>query len=89
MNYVAEIAPVARGAGEDEDAAYLDSLPEPQLGLSEADGKGCRWIEGEPRPLRAGMFCCEPCPPGEPFCPAHRARVWRRPARRLGAGPAR
>jgi hypothetical protein len=62
---------------------------EPPAGLTEADARGCRWIEGEATPLRSGMFCCAPTRPGSSWCSTHRQIVWsdrrasRRPARRL------
>jgi hypothetical protein len=40
--------------------------------LTEADFRGCRWIEGDPLPLRGGMFCCQPVDePGGPWCERH------------------
>jgi hypothetical protein len=53
--------------------------------LSEADLRGCRWIEGKPTPLRPGMFCCAtPAEPGGSWCAKHRKIVWayRRTSRR-------
>jgi hypothetical protein len=44
--------------------------------LTEADAKECRWIEGEPSPIRSGMWCCSPTAPGSPYCPRHRAIAW-------------
>jgi hypothetical protein len=63
-----------------DDLACLD----PQPGLSEADYRGCRWIEGKPTPLRPGMFCCAPTLPGGSWCAKHRKIVWtyRRTSRR-------
>jgi hypothetical protein len=69
----------------DDDLACLDELLEPQPGLSEADLQGCRWIEGEPAPLRRGMFCCARCLPGSPWCAKHRGIVWARQRRREAA----
>jgi hypothetical protein len=54
-------------------------------GLRESDLRGCRWIEGEPVPLRPGMFCCEPCLPGSPWCAKHRKIVWRTSRRAVRA----
>jgi hypothetical protein len=73
-------------AGED-DLACLD----PQPGLSEADYRGCRWIEGKPTPLRPGMFCCAPTLSGGSWCAKHRKIVWayRRTSRRPEAARAR
>jgi hypothetical protein len=34
--------------------------------LTDADFRGCRWIEGDPSPLRCGMFAA---------CPWQRARA--------------
>ena len=45
--------------------------------LSEADLRGCRWIEGPATPLRPGMFCCAtPAEPGGSSCAKHRKIVW-------------
>jgi hypothetical protein len=44
--------------------------------LDEEDFKGCRWIDGEPTPLRAGMFCALPCVPGGSWCQRHHEIVW-------------
>jgi hypothetical protein len=60
----------------------------PQPGLRDADLRGCRWIEGEPTPLRPGMFCCARCLPGSPWCAKHRKIVWgyqRAPRNRIGS----
>jgi hypothetical protein len=46
-------------------------------GLTEADARGCRWIEGEALPLRPGLFCCAPTAQGSSYCQAHRERAWR------------
>ena len=55
-----------------------------EAGLSEADFRGCRWIEGNPTPLRPGMFCCAPTLSGGSWCARHRKIVWayRRGSRR-------
>jgi hypothetical protein len=45
--------------------------------LSEADFRECRWISGEPLPLRSGMFCCAPTRPGSSWCERHHGVVWR------------
>jgi hypothetical protein len=63
--------------------------------LTDADLRGCRFIEGEPTPLRRGMFCsAPPAEPGGSWCSRHRARVWtlraqRRTAMRKAPTPAR
>jgi len=44
--------------------------------LTDADFRGCRWIEGDPSPLRQGMFCGFPAPPGESWCARHRGVVF-------------
>jgi hypothetical protein len=44
--------------------------------LTDADFRGCRWIEGEPKPLRAGMFCGRPVAEDESWCAIHRAVVF-------------
>ena len=44
--------------------------------LSDADFRGCRWIEGDPSPLRPGMFCGIPVRSGESWCPKHRGVVF-------------
>jgi hypothetical protein len=53
--------------------------------LTDADFQGCRWIAGEPSPLKPGMFCCAPTlRPGGSWCAKHRKIVWayRRGSRR-------
>ena len=66
------------GATDAEDRD-LDLLPEPKAAdLTEADFRGCRWIAGEPTPIRPSMFCgCPVSEPGGSWCSAHRERVWR------------
>jgi hypothetical protein len=44
--------------------------------LTDADFRGCRWIEGNPSPLRSGMFCGQPVVPGESWCAGHRDVVF-------------
>jgi hypothetical protein len=44
--------------------------------LTDTDFRGCRWIEGEPTPLRRGMFCGRPVPEGESWCSQHRGVVF-------------
>ena len=44
--------------------------------LTDADFRGCRWIEGEPKPLRRGMFCGRPVLAGESWCARHRLVVF-------------
>ncbi|HEV2099033.1 MAG TPA: hypothetical protein VGR45_08925 [Stellaceae bacterium] len=44
--------------------------------LTDADFRGCRWIEGNPSPLRSGMFCGLPVVPGESWCAGHRDVVF-------------
>jgi hypothetical protein len=65
----------------------LDRLPQPKAAdLSEADLRGCRWVENDPLPLRAGMFCCRSVSePGGSWCLGHRERVWRLAKRRGSA----
>jgi len=63
-------AEVLAGTDPDEDAD-LDTLPEPPAGLTEQDYHGCRWIEGELAPLRAGLFCGRPVLRGSSWCPHH------------------
>ena len=36
--------------------------------LTDDDFRGCRWIEGDPSPLRRGMFCGLRVPSGESWC---------------------
>ena len=43
--------------------------------LTDADFRGCRWIEGEPKPLRCGMFWGRPVLAGESWC-MHRGIVF-------------
>jgi hypothetical protein len=81
---IREVSDLRDPAAGDDDLGWLDDLPDPPAGLSEADHLGCRWVEGEPKPLRRGMFCCAPTLPGESCCAKHRKIVWayRRAARR-------
>jgi hypothetical protein len=44
--------------------------------LTDADFRGCRWIEGDPSPPRPGMFCGFPAPSGESWCEKHRGVVF-------------
>jgi hypothetical protein len=44
--------------------------------LIDADLRGCRWIEGEPKPLRRGMFCGRPVVGGDSWCAEHRGIVF-------------
>jgi hypothetical protein len=44
--------------------------------LTNTDFHGCRWIEGDPKPLRCGMFCGSPVAPGESWCAEHRRVVF-------------
>jgi hypothetical protein len=44
--------------------------------LSDADFRGCRWIEGDPSPLRPGMFCGCPVAAGESWCARHHGVVF-------------
>jgi hypothetical protein len=45
--------------------------------LTDADLRGCRFIESEATPLRSGMFCCAtPSEPGGSWCARHRKIVW-------------
>jgi hypothetical protein len=62
----------------------IDALPDPELQseLTDADARGCRFIDGEPTPIRAGMFCCVKTLPGENWCARHRRVVWQRARRR-------
>jgi hypothetical protein len=44
--------------------------------LTDADFRGCRWIEGDPSSLRPGMFCGVPVRSGESWCEKHRGVVF-------------
>jgi hypothetical protein len=44
--------------------------------LTDADFRGCRWIEGDPSALRPGMFCGFPVRSGESWCEKHRGVVF-------------
>ena len=44
--------------------------------LTDADFRGCRWIEGDPSRLRPGMFRGFPVRSGESWCPKHRGVVF-------------
>lgn len=58
--------------------------------LRDRDFVGCRFIEGEPTPLRPGMFCCAPTVEGASYCAHHFAlsyyRVTDDARRTLSAG---
>jgi hypothetical protein len=58
-----------REALVDEDAVSTGTL-------TDADFRGCRWIEGNPSPLRRGMFCGLPVVSGESWCARHRGVVF-------------
>jgi hypothetical protein len=47
--------------------------------LTGGDFRGCRWIEGGPRPLRRCMFCGRPVPEGESWNAGHRGAVFGAP----------
>jgi hypothetical protein len=51
-------------------------MTEPDAELVRGELGGCRWVEGEPTPIRTGMFCGEPTAPGGSWCPRHRKLVW-------------
>jgi hypothetical protein len=51
--------------------------------LTDADMRGCRFIEGEVTPLRRHMFCCTPVLAGGSWCAKHRKIVWAAPRRGL------
>ena len=63
-----------------DDETFIDGIY--RAALTDADFGGCRWIEGEPSPVRPGMFCGSPVRPGEAWCAAHHGRVWSRGAGR-------
>jgi hypothetical protein len=51
--------------------------------LTDADLRGCRWIDGPATPLKPGMFCgATPTEPGGSWCGAHRTVVYRIAVRR-------
>lgn len=65
-------------------------IPDPPPPLTDADFAGCRWIDGEGRDLRPGMYCGAPVlmrvvtitggrrvERRSSYCPEHHARVWR------------
>ena len=62
----------------------LAKTPKPQRrafdqleSLIAGDHRGCRWIEGEPVPLRPGMFCGAPVAAvGSSWCAEHSKVVW-------------
>jgi hypothetical protein len=69
----------------DDDLADLGELPKPAPELTEADYRGCRWIAGEPAPLRRDMFCGKPTRPGSSWCDTHHRIAFGRNARRRDA----
>ena len=70
----------------DLDLAYLDDLPEPTAPatLRVQDLYGCRWIAGEPWPIRRGMWCGKPTRAGTSWCDEHHRVAFGR-AKRRGA----
>jgi hypothetical protein len=61
----------------------IDSWPDPvPSALTEVDYRGCRFIRGEPSPIRPGMFCGKPKALGSSYCPAHTEIVQTEPAKR-------
>jgi hypothetical protein len=67
------------------DITDLSELPEPEPALSDADYKGCRWIEGATTPIRSGMYCCRPTRPRTSWCPEHHRIAFGRTARKRDA----
>jgi hypothetical protein len=61
----------------------IDAMPDPRREpeLRDQDYSGCRWIEGEPVPLRPGMFCGAACLPGSAWCGEHRSLAYTRVSR--------
>ena len=59
--------------------------------LTDADFRGCKWIEGDPSPPRPGMFCGAPVSSGESWCEKRRGVVFgeNSPAELLPSGVAR
>jgi hypothetical protein len=62
--------------------------PAAPTALTEADAHGCRWISGEPSPIRSGLWCCKPTVPGSAYCQVHRDRAWTPSRRRRPASQA-
>jgi hypothetical protein len=76
---------LARQSTDDEsfdDETFIDGIRRPAL--TDADFRGCRWIEGEPSPLRSGMFCGSPVQPGKAWCAMHHGVVFEKVFRRRG-----
>ena len=71
---------MARPSADGE--TFIDGIYRPAL--TDADFRGCRWIDGEPSPLRPGMFCGSPVRPGEAWCAVHHGRVWSKLQARKG-----
>ena len=83
---VREILLSSGWGGSMSEWAEIDAMPEPQPAvMTDADHTGCRYIAGEPTPLRRGMFYCDKTLPGESWCARHRRVVWQRTARRRAA----
>ena len=68
MGLTGILRPQLKSAAENDDDGGV--------ALTDADFRGCRWIEGDPRPLRQGMFCGLPVAPGESWCARHRHIVF-------------
>jgi hypothetical protein len=61
----------------------IDSWPDPvPSALTEVDYRGCRFIRGEPSPIRPGMFCGKPKALGSSYCPECCEIVWAEPSKR-------
>jgi|SRR6516162_3365402 len=56
--------------------AHRNGLPVVVGTLTDADFLGCRWIQGDPIPLRRGMFCGSAVEAGESWCGEHRRVVF-------------
>ena len=56
--------------------AHRNGLPVVVGTLTDAAFLGCRWIQGDPIPLRRGMFCGSAVEAGESWCGEHRRVVF-------------
>jgi hypothetical protein len=64
-------------AAQLRDGRRVPRPPNPAPAMTDVDFRGCRYINGKPRPLRPGMYCGKPCEPYGSYCADHHALCWR------------
>ena len=63
----------ANRLGLAKSAAPAIAKPPP---LTDVDFTGCRFIAGDPLPIRPGLFCGRVVVPGASYCAEHMARIY-------------